>query len=614
MRLKILLILVLCLGLAVISGCAAISKKYDDIYDNLTSKEPEPENSFTPDPPFKQARKPVRQSFPRDDNGTENNDLKVIEPPPPAVPSKKPDPWISPRERFLESVSLLNLGEEARAKKILETNLRQDPNHQNSALLLKQINKDPIKFFGKKYFQYKLKPNETLSKVAQRFLGTKYKFYALARYNDIAIPNRVRAGTIIKVPGEAPKPAADKVTFARVKKLIDKGEIEKAISVLEEDLKKFPGHSKITPLAVDTYLGYAEYLLSKDRLDKARRYLLRAKELDKHNSEIDTLLSQIAKRNQEKKIQEIVNQAQQQLEEGNSEGAFDTLENGWKQFPHNSQISQLAVDGYSINIEKLVEDGELEKASEILKRGMKFDPSNPKFDSLQVRIEKVQLEMKEKQAILNQARQELDNKKFPEAMNTLENGLSLFPNYLPIVQLTAQTYVKYAKDLATKGKCDEMNELIIIKAKTVTGDNIKFLEIQEQCNNIGMGRQLYEKGLKHLESGEQLEALLAFKKAVDLNPSSQQAQEHLKKLTPNLTEKYSRSARSAYNLENLEIAYCNWDMVLRIDPGNENAQIERNKSENMKCKLDNLNGLSCGRIDCSQITPSHALLNPQSAN
>jgi LysM repeat protein len=57
---------------------------------------------------------------------------------------------------------------------------------------------------GKRHFTYTLRQGESLSVVAQRFLGDVFEFYGLARYNDIAVPRDVHAGQVIKVPGEAP--------------------------------------------------------------------------------------------------------------------------------------------------------------------------------------------------------------------------------------------------------------------------------------------------------------------------------------------------------------------------------------------------------------------------
>ena len=50
-----------------------------------------------------------------------------------------------------------------------------------------------------------------LSKLAQQFMGDRFKFYILARYNDMANPNRLAAGQVIKIPGKAPPVTATPV-------------------------------------------------------------------------------------------------------------------------------------------------------------------------------------------------------------------------------------------------------------------------------------------------------------------------------------------------------------------------------------------------------------------
>ena len=45
-----------------------------------------------------------------------------------------------------------------------------------------------------------VKKGETLGKVAQCYLGDPIRFYALARYNAIAVPRTIPAGTKLKIP------------------------------------------------------------------------------------------------------------------------------------------------------------------------------------------------------------------------------------------------------------------------------------------------------------------------------------------------------------------------------------------------------------------------------
>ena len=57
--------------------------------------------------------------------------------------------------------------------------------------------KEPQEAAGKGLKWYQIKPGDTLIKIAKKF-GTDYKY--LAKINNIADPNLIRAGKWIKVP------------------------------------------------------------------------------------------------------------------------------------------------------------------------------------------------------------------------------------------------------------------------------------------------------------------------------------------------------------------------------------------------------------------------------
>ena len=112
-----------------------------------------------------------------------------------------------------KAMTALQAGQEANAKKELDTLLRQDPENKVARSLLAQIKTDPATYFGDQdSFNYTLQPGDTLSSIAQRFLNEPLKFYILARYNGITDPSRVVPGRIIKVPGK--KPASPLATVA----------------------------------------------------------------------------------------------------------------------------------------------------------------------------------------------------------------------------------------------------------------------------------------------------------------------------------------------------------------------------------------------------------------
>jgi tetratricopeptide (TPR) repeat protein len=103
-------------------------------------------------------------------------------------------------------VELLEQGQEEQAAAELQRVLRQEPNHKLASSLMRQIREDPQAQFGREFFNYRVVPGETLSRIAGRYLGDIYLFYGLARYNGIKVPRQLHGGQQIKIPGKAGAP------------------------------------------------------------------------------------------------------------------------------------------------------------------------------------------------------------------------------------------------------------------------------------------------------------------------------------------------------------------------------------------------------------------------
>lgn len=141
-------------------------------------------------------------------------------PPEPVKPAPPPEPQLSPAQAkaaaqklTIESISQLQNGDEAAAQKLLEQALTLDPSSDLAKKLMEQIKADAQKELGPTFFRYTVQRDDSMSKIAQQFLGDRYKFHILAKYNDISNPSKLAAGQVIKVPGRAPaagtpKPAA----------------------------------------------------------------------------------------------------------------------------------------------------------------------------------------------------------------------------------------------------------------------------------------------------------------------------------------------------------------------------------------------------------------------
>jgi tetratricopeptide (TPR) repeat protein len=153
----------------------------------------------------------------------------VVLPPPAPVATPKPPPPayaapadMSAKDRMVRIIRLLEEGNAEHARIDLRAYLFQNPNSKLGNSFLEQIDRGPDALFGEAFFNYEVKANQTLSELAERFLGDRYKFWALARYNGIASPIKIVAGQKLRIPG-VPKPdpqtakslAADEEEIAR---------------------------------------------------------------------------------------------------------------------------------------------------------------------------------------------------------------------------------------------------------------------------------------------------------------------------------------------------------------------------------------------------------------
>lgn len=138
----------------------------------------------------------------------------VVEAPQPAAPA---EPVLAPaqakaeaQKMAIQAVDLLQNGDEAKARGVLEKATALDPANDLARKLLDQIRADAQAELGTTFFRYTVQRDDSLSKIAQAYMGDRFKFYILAKYNDIANPSKLAAGQVIKVPGKAPavRPAA----------------------------------------------------------------------------------------------------------------------------------------------------------------------------------------------------------------------------------------------------------------------------------------------------------------------------------------------------------------------------------------------------------------------
>jgi tetratricopeptide (TPR) repeat protein len=104
----------------------------------------------------------------------------------------------------LQAVDSLQNGDEATARGTLDKALSIDGSNELAKKLMDQIRADAQAELGSTFFRYTVQRDDSLSKLAQTYLGDRFRFYILAKYNEIANPSRLAAGQVIRIPGRGP--------------------------------------------------------------------------------------------------------------------------------------------------------------------------------------------------------------------------------------------------------------------------------------------------------------------------------------------------------------------------------------------------------------------------
>jgi LysM repeat protein len=239
--------------------------------------------------------------------------------PPPAAATPAPppvDPAIArpqAQKLALEAVDQLQNGDETAARATLDRALALDATNDLARKLSDQIRADAQKELGAVFFRYTVQKDDTLSKLAQQYLGDRFRFYVLAKYNDITNPSRLSAGQVIKLPGKgplppvatpvpeqppvakpaepAPKPRDDVADLlAKAADLEKSGNLEGAYVAYSDVLQRAPNHPDATKRRdavrtglVRTYDREATQAFQRQNLDLAIEKWDRVLELDPAN-------------------------------------------------------------------------------------------------------------------------------------------------------------------------------------------------------------------------------------------------------------------------------------------------------------------------------------------
>ena len=112
--------------------------------------------------------------------------------------SRSPD--VEPRQYLTDAIALLENGQPDEAREALETYLQDEPDSERARGLLQQIVQPIDTYFPAEHFEVELASGQSLSTLARTYLDDALQFFALARYNGIENPSRVKEGAKIRIP------------------------------------------------------------------------------------------------------------------------------------------------------------------------------------------------------------------------------------------------------------------------------------------------------------------------------------------------------------------------------------------------------------------------------
>lgn len=124
----------------------------------------------------------------------------VTEPPPETALQYVAEPGLKPQQRIERAIKHLEKGDAGQAKAELEAYLAVVPSSKVAQDLLRQIDVPSSEYYPAASRDITLGAGDSFSVLAQKYLGSYYQFYALAKYNGVAVPRDVSAGRKIHIP------------------------------------------------------------------------------------------------------------------------------------------------------------------------------------------------------------------------------------------------------------------------------------------------------------------------------------------------------------------------------------------------------------------------------
>lgn len=335
-----------------------------------------------------------------------------------------PSDAVSPRQRRIDGLEALAVGKEYKAKRELNLALCFNSNDKIAKNLLEQISSDL--YPETPSFKYTVADGDTLSKIAEKFLNDRFRFYSLAKFNQIENPSLVKPGEVIMIPGTGPgnieSAAADAAiesvpspevhheiaapsmavevleesrddiavlreeavfaesNYEKGKEHLDAGEFEQSAALLEKDLESGALDDKGRELFVSACLNQAGKLKNEGAIVKSLEYLKKAQAARPTDALIRDLVAQSEK---EIDVNRLYDNALHALESGEAGKAHSFLGQVLELDPDNSdaqikfaEVRGRLVDDFSRDAMFAYRRQELSKSVQLWDQVLALDPSN----------------------------------------------------------------------------------------------------------------------------------------------------------------------------------------------------------------------------------------------
>ena len=143
--------------------------------------------------------------------------------------------------------------------------LRYDPNHIKSFDYLKNI------LYGREYFTYEAKKEDTIKKISQKFYQDTEKAFIIDWFNDRDATSKLSAGTVVKIPDlekEYTTPLIDiKEELSKANNLLKEKKYDEVLPVAQDILAYDPDNKRAT------YLTNMSYYQIGNRLSSEKKYV-----------------------------------------------------------------------------------------------------------------------------------------------------------------------------------------------------------------------------------------------------------------------------------------------------------------------------------------------------